>query len=219
MAASGRRCCKYFPTVRGETRIPSFSCNSLAMRSSPQVGFSAAISRIRSRRFLGKRGLPVGFDFQRQKSRNPLRCQRMSVSGLTFTSASAPLEHSAQSRHQPASGIVGPSGFDLALLEERQLLAEKEILRGQGRCGNGPRGKPAGPGPTTTKDNVRKQCATARKIDEPDMNAQDRTLQNVTGFQVCADFLRSTVVERFPLDVSVGERWRSLGVGASLATR
>jgi hypothetical protein len=26
---------------------------------------------------------------------------------------------------------------------------------------------------------VRKQCATARKINEPDMNAQDRTLQIV----------------------------------------
>jgi len=32
---------------------------------------------------------------------------------------------------------------------------------------------------TTTKDTVRKQCAMARKIDESDMNAQDRTLQNV----------------------------------------
>ena len=35
----------------------------------------------------------------------------------------------------------------------------------------------------------------ARKIDESDMNAQDRTLQNVTGFpiSVCTDFLRSTI--------------------------
>jgi hypothetical protein len=30
--------------VRGEIRILSFRFNSLAMRSSPQVGFSAAIS-------------------------------------------------------------------------------------------------------------------------------------------------------------------------------
>ena len=28
--------CKYFSTVRGETLMPSLSCNSLAMRSSPQ---------------------------------------------------------------------------------------------------------------------------------------------------------------------------------------
>src|SRR5687768_11911313 len=33
---------------------------------------------------LGKCGLPVGLDFQRQNSRNPLRCQPMSVSGLTL---------------------------------------------------------------------------------------------------------------------------------------
>jgi len=32
----------------------------------------------------------------------------------------------------------------------------------------------------TTNDNVRKQCATARKTDKRDMNAQDCTLQNVT---------------------------------------
>jgi hypothetical protein len=29
---------------------------------------------------------------------------------------------------------------------------------------------------------VRKQCATVRKSDEPGINAQDGTLQNVTGF-------------------------------------
>src|SRR6266851_4320578 len=74
---------RYFPTVRGDTRIPSFIFSSLAMRSSPQMGFSAAIFRIRSRRSPGKRGLPVGWDFQRQKSRNPLRCQRSSVSAFT----------------------------------------------------------------------------------------------------------------------------------------
>src|SRR5262249_16257263 len=31
---------RYLPMVRGETRMPSLSFNSLAMRSSPQVGFS-----------------------------------------------------------------------------------------------------------------------------------------------------------------------------------
>src|SRR5215831_15229469 len=84
---TGLPTCRYFSTVRGETRIPSFSFNSLAMRSSPQVTFSAANCRINCRRFFGKPGLPVGFDFQRQNSRNPLRCQRMSVSAWTFTSA------------------------------------------------------------------------------------------------------------------------------------
>jgi len=37
---------RYFPIVRGETRRPSFSRSSLAMRSSPHEGFSRAISRI-----------------------------------------------------------------------------------------------------------------------------------------------------------------------------
>ena len=77
---------RYFPTVRGDTRIPSFSFNSLAIRSSPQIGLSAAISRINFRRSLGKRGLPVGLDFQRQNSRKPFRCHRISVSGFTFNS-------------------------------------------------------------------------------------------------------------------------------------
>src|SRR5215472_18291091 len=68
---------RYLPTVRGETRMVSFSFNSLAIRSSPQVRFSAAISRISLRRSLGIPGLPGSRDFQRQRRRNPMRCQRM----------------------------------------------------------------------------------------------------------------------------------------------
>jgi len=71
---------RHLCTVRGETRIPSFSFNSLAMRSSPQVGLSAAIFRINSWRSLGNRGRPTAFDLQRQNRRNPLRRHRMSVS-------------------------------------------------------------------------------------------------------------------------------------------
>ena len=52
----------------------------------PTTDFSAAIRRINSRMSLGRRGLLEGFDFQRQNSRNPWRCQRMKVSGLTTTS-------------------------------------------------------------------------------------------------------------------------------------
>src|SRR5215471_7338611 len=40
------------------------------------------------RRSLGIRGLPTGRDFQRQRRRNPLRCQRTKVSGRTFSRAS-----------------------------------------------------------------------------------------------------------------------------------
>jgi hypothetical protein len=78
---------RYLPTVRGETWIPSFSFNSLAMCHSPQVGFSRAIWRIKAWRSFGRRGRPVGQDFHRQKRRNPLRCHRVSVSDLTTTKA------------------------------------------------------------------------------------------------------------------------------------
>ena len=86
---------RYFATVREETRIPGLNCNSLAMRSCPQVGLSAATSRIDAWRFLGKRGRPALFDFQRQKSRNPWRCQG-SVSACTFTSALRHANHGSR---------------------------------------------------------------------------------------------------------------------------
>ena len=47
----------------------------------------------------------------------------------------APREHSAQGAHHPSDGIVGPSWFDLPLLEQRQLLAKEQILRRQGTEG------------------------------------------------------------------------------------
>ena len=42
----GGRFGMYFRTVRGETLSPSLSSSSLAMRSSPQSAFSAAMRRI-----------------------------------------------------------------------------------------------------------------------------------------------------------------------------
>src|SRR5262252_1070213 len=47
----------------------------------------------------------------------------------------APREHSAQGGHYPSGGVVGPSWFDLPLLEQCQLLAKEEILRRQGTAG------------------------------------------------------------------------------------
>jgi hypothetical protein len=60
-------CLRYLLTLRGETRIPSFNRSSSAMRSSPQVGFSAAIRRVRHLSFADTGGLPTSLDFQRQK--------------------------------------------------------------------------------------------------------------------------------------------------------
>ena len=67
--------------------MPSLSWSSSAIRASPQIGFSAAILRMGCRRLFGSRGRPRGLDFHRQNRRNPFRCQRMKVSGLTTRSA------------------------------------------------------------------------------------------------------------------------------------
>ena len=56
---TGRPSRRYFATVRDETRIPSFNFNSLATRSSPQLGLSLAISRIHHWRFFGKGVVPA----------------------------------------------------------------------------------------------------------------------------------------------------------------
>lgn len=56
------------------------------MRSCPQVGFSRAMRRMMACKSLGKGGRP-GWDFHRQNSRKPWRCQRMRVTGFTITSA------------------------------------------------------------------------------------------------------------------------------------
>ena len=81
---------RYLPTVRGDTRSPSLSRSSSAMRASPQMGFSAAILRISSRRSRGRQRRPRG-DFHLQNRRKPFWCHRMKVSGLTTRSA---LRHS-----------------------------------------------------------------------------------------------------------------------------
>src|SRR5499427_595852 len=177
---TGPPTCKYFSTVRGETRIPSFSFNSLAMRSSPQVTFSAAICRINCRRFFGKQGLPVGFDFQRQNSRNPLRCQRMSVSAWTFTSAprhgNMRLSVAIIQREESLArrGLTLRSWKSASCLRRKRFSAAKARRECAARKARRTRS-------TTTEESVRKQCATVRINGKPCMNAQDDTLPNVTG--------------------------------------
>ncbi len=76
----------YLRRVRGETRKPSFSSNSLAILSSPHRGFSVAMRRINWRSSSGIGGRP-GLDLQRQNRRQLARCQRINVSGRTTTKA------------------------------------------------------------------------------------------------------------------------------------
>ena len=80
----------YFRTVRGETRVPSFTNSSLAIRSSPQSGFSVAILRISARSSPESGGRP-GRDLNRHSSLHPARCHRIIVAGRTTTRA---LRHS-----------------------------------------------------------------------------------------------------------------------------
>ena len=82
----------YFATVRGEIWIPSLIDSSLAIRSWPQIGLSAAILLISARRSGGITGLP-GREFQRQNRRNPARCHRRNVRGVTLTRAPGQSKH------------------------------------------------------------------------------------------------------------------------------
>ena len=104
------------------------------MRSSPQVGFAtAAILRINCRRSLGRGGRPVGFDFQRQKSQESLPVPADEGVGLDDHQRHPPIEQPSHGGHQPPGSIVGPVRLDLPLLEERQLLSQKQVFRRQ-RC-------------------------------------------------------------------------------------
>jgi hypothetical protein len=57
------------------------------MRGAPQVGFSATIRKINSRTSFGVGLLPtrvLAFEISFQYKRNPARCQRTTVSGVTM---------------------------------------------------------------------------------------------------------------------------------------
>ena len=80
-----------------------------------------------------------------------------------------PSEPLTQSRHHPAGGSVGPSRPDLPLLEEGQLLSQKQVLGHQRRprtCGEGNQSDQV----DGNHDNVRRQCTTARKLTGLDMD-------------------------------------------------
>src|SRR3954453_8915921 len=82
------------------------------MLCSPQVGFSAAKRRIRSRTSAVTGGLPTGLDFQRQKRRNALRCQPIKVAGLTISNALRQSNQRASLENTNLSaGVVGMAFF------------------------------------------------------------------------------------------------------------
>ncbi len=85
----GLRCrTVYLETVGSEISIPSLS-NSPWILGAPHKGFVRLMVRIKSRTSRdtgGRPGLPCRI-FHRQNTRNPLRCQATTVSGLTIINA------------------------------------------------------------------------------------------------------------------------------------
>jgi hypothetical protein len=100
--------------------------DSYRIRRTRLQGFSRAIWRIRCWTSGGIRGRRE-WHFLRQKGWKPLRCQPMKVLGVTTVNA---LHQSNRrlSRKRVTCWLGGPSGFDPALLIERELFAQEEIL-------------------------------------------------------------------------------------------
>lgn len=107
---------------------------------------------------------------------------------LGALSSIAPREHSAQSCHHPARSIIGLSWFDLPFLKQRQLLPQEQIFGGK-RAARPELEAIRRPKSRHTIIAVKRQWRTAAsRTNGAAMNAQDRTLQDVTS---CSRMLRS----------------------------
>ena len=118
----------YLATVRGETRYPSLA-NSPQIMFSPQVALSRHMRRMSLRRSMSTGGRPRRRrDCHRQSSRQPARCHRMRVSGLTTrTAARRSRKSPREGREQPT--IEGPKARTLDLPSQHDdLLAQEQVL-------------------------------------------------------------------------------------------
>ena len=57
-----------------------------------------------------------------------MRCQRWKVSGLRLTRAPRHENMRSQNHHDQSSGVMGRVWFHVALLEQGELFAQKEVL-------------------------------------------------------------------------------------------
>jgi hypothetical protein len=114
-------------TVLGETRTPSFINNSLAMRSSPHSGFSAAIVRISARSSTGIGGRP-SLHLNRQNNRQPARCQRRTVCGRTMTTALCEIEQARQQRQADPRRSINAPRLDPPLDGLGEMLSQDPVL-------------------------------------------------------------------------------------------
>jgi hypothetical protein len=97
----------YLATVACDSSNPIFS-SSPWMRGAPHRGLAKLILRIRSMTSRDAEGRPCGWRlFHLQYNRNPCRCQAITVSGLTITSADCqPLQRRESQTHKNRSAIL-----------------------------------------------------------------------------------------------------------------
>lgn len=91
-----------------QVRVASSLPVPVAIFSAPQRGLARLILRIRSMTSLDTQGRPRGWRLLKlQYSRNPLRCQAMTVSGLTITRTALQPLHSRESQtHRSRSAAL-----------------------------------------------------------------------------------------------------------------
>ncbi len=135
-------------TVRFATRMPSFK-SSPRMRSAPQRRFSIAMRRMGAMTSGAMRGSrkPSERDLFRRGTRNPARCQRRTVSGLTRSRARLHRGRSLASRTADrARGRERRGVWDGARRDD-ELLAQKRVFGNQlgAKRSNRRRGHPRRP--------------------------------------------------------------------------
>src|SRR3979411_2177491 len=100
------------------------------MRGAPQVGFSATMRKINSRTSLDSLFLPtcfLTFEIRLQYSRNPARCQRTTVSGVTTR---RDFFQSDQNRHASTQKSLSKGkSVGLPALQYSKLLTKRQILQ------------------------------------------------------------------------------------------
>jgi hypothetical protein len=115
----------------GETRMPSLTRSSAAIRPSPQVRFAAGHHRNQLLQVPWNRRRPGARDFQRHHNRNPWRCHRMSVCGFTT------INTFRQSRNRDSATSVmrvassARRGFARRSTYIAKLFSREEVLRGK----------------------------------------------------------------------------------------
>src|SRR5215469_5402913 len=102
------------------------------MRGAPQLGFSATIRKISSRTSVDSFFLPtrfLAFEIKLQYSRNPARCQRTTVSGVTTR---RDFFHSDQNRHASIQKSLSKGksvGLSCLRFSTCELLTKRQVLQ------------------------------------------------------------------------------------------